>query len=64
LSAVKIGAQDGAIDSGDDFDRDHAFRGNASPVGNGRLGNTNLARKFADATGGANCFRKPWFPHP
>ena len=64
VSAVKIGAQDGAIDSGNGFDRDHAFRRNANPIGNGRLGNADLARKLADAAGGAYRFGKSWFPHP
>jgi hypothetical protein len=51
--AVKIGPQDRAIDAGDGLDRDHPFCGNACPVGHGRLGNTDLARKFADAADGA-----------
>ena len=54
FSAVQIGPQSGAIDAGDGFDRNDPLRGNASPVGDGRLRNTNLTRKLADTAGGAN----------
>src|SRR5450759_5348763 len=45
-------------------DRNDPFRGNTNPVGDGRLRNTDLARKFADAAGGAYSFGQSGFPHP
>ena len=51
---VKIGPQNRARYPGDCLHSQHAFGGNAAPVRNGRLGNTDLARKRPNAACGAN----------
>ena len=50
------------VDAGRRLDREHALGGNARPVGHRRLRDADLARKLADAAGGADRFVEPGCP--
>ena len=54
ILAEKIGTQDRAVHTRGSFNRNHAFRGNADPIRNGWLGNTQLTCEFAYTTRGAD----------